>query len=102
MTEFERRVLELVSDVPRGKVVTYKQVAVRIGKPKACRAVGNALNKNPRPIEIPCHRVVRSDGKIGGYGLGVSRKVELLQNEGVEVKDGKIDLEKYRYEDFNE
>jgi len=61
--------------------MTYAEVARAIGKPKAARAVGNALNKNRNP-EIPCHRVVRSDGKIGGYNKGTKLKIRLLQSEG--------------------
>jgi len=90
--KFRARVLELVSKVPRGKVTTYKELARALGNPKACRAVGNALAANPRPIEIPCHRVVRSDGKIGGYRLGRKKKIKLLVREGVKVEDGKVDL----------
>ena len=91
--KFQARVLELVSKVPRGKVTTYKELARALGSPKAYRAVGNALAKNPRPLKIPCHRVVCSDGKIGGYKLGIRRKTELLLREGVNVKNGKVDLQ---------
>ena len=90
--KFQARVLELVSRVPRGKVTTYKELARALGNPKACRAVGNALAANPSPLKIPCHRVVRSDGKIGGYKLGSRRKLEILFQEGVEVEKGKVDL----------
>ncbi len=90
--KFQARVLELVSKVPRGKVTTYKELARALGNPKACRVVANALAANPRPLKIPCHRVVRSDGKIGGYRLGRRRKIELLLREGVKVEDGKVDL----------
>ncbi len=100
MTKFDKRVLDLISKIPEGKVSTYKQVAIALGKPKAARAVGNALSKNPNPVEIPCHRVVKSSGTIGGYRLGRDKKVELLRKEGVEVIEGKIDLEKYFFEDF--
>lgn len=86
--------MKLVSKVPRGKVTTYKELARALGNPKAYRAVGNALAANPRQLKIPCHRVVRSDGGIGGYKLGVQRKTELLIRESVRVEDGKVDLRK--------
>ena len=70
LTEFEKQVLETVKKIPRGKVATYKEVAKAIGKPFAYRAVGNALAKNPYPIKIPCHRVIKSDLSLGGYSQG--------------------------------
>jgi len=76
-------------------VTTYKELARALGRPRAWRAVANALARNPNPIKIPCHRVVRSDGKIGGYKLGVQRKARLLIEEGVEIRGEKIDLEEY-------
>jgi len=79
MTIFEQKVLEVVKGIPRGKVMTYAAVAHAIGNPKAVRAVGNALNKNPHPITVPCHRVIRSNGQIGGYALGIDRKNCLAQ-----------------------
>lgn len=98
---FKDRVLDLTSKIPEGKVTTYKKLAQGLGKPKAYRAVGNALAKNPDPIEIPCHRVVKSDGKVGNYtGGGSEKKTKLLRQEGVEIEDGKIDLEKFLFEDF--
>ena len=69
--------------IPKGQVRTYKEVAQAIGRPKAFRAVGNALNQNPDLKTIPCHRVVRSDGKVGGYRYGTKRKQKLLREEGV-------------------
>ena len=100
MSEFLARVLELVSKIPKGKVATYKELARALGSPRACRAVGNALAKNPHPVKVPCHRVVRSDGKIGGYGgnrLGSKSKARLLVDEGVEVVDEKVNLKKYTF-----
>ncbi len=78
---FRERVYAVVSKIPRGKVLTYKQVAARASRPKAYRAVGNVLNKNFNP-KIPCHRVVRSDGKVGGYNRGAKEKLRKLQREG--------------------
>lgn len=98
--EFQEEVLELVSRIPEGKVATYKQLAGVLGKPRAYRAVGNALSGNPRPNEIPCHRVVRSDGDPGGYIFGRERKAELLDEEGIEIDSGKVDLEKHQIKDF--
>ena len=80
ITSFQQKVYNVVKTIPRGKVLTYQQIAQKIGRPKSFRAVGNALNKNDDP-EIPCHRVIRSDGKIGGYNRGVRKKIELLKKE---------------------
>ncbi|MEK7162606.1 MAG: MGMT family protein [Patescibacteria group bacterium] len=82
---FSQKVLEVVQKIPRGKVLTYREVARRAGSPRACRAVGNILNKNFDP-KIPCHRVIRSDGKPGGYNRGAGLKLKLLGKEGVEFK----------------
>lgn len=99
---FERKVLDLVSEIPEGKVSTYGRVAEALGKPNASRAVGNALAKNPNPGKIPCHRVIRSDGTIGGYTGGRDKKRQLLQEEGVNVEGNRVNLEKYLYEEFGE
>lgn len=97
MTKFQVEVLTLISKIPKGKVTTYKELARALGVPRAWRAVGNALARNPSPIEIPCHRVIRSNGKIGGYGgrLGAKEKAKLLVMEGVEIDDGRVDLKRY-------
>ena len=81
---FGEKVLEIVRNIPDGAVLTYKKVAILAGRPKAYRAVGNILNKN-YDSDIPCHRVVRSDGRIGGYNRGAEQKVLLLRREGVEL-----------------
>lgn len=80
---FSEKVFAVVKKIPRGKVLSYKEVAKLVGNPRAYRAVGNILNKNTRPDLIPCHRVVRSDGKVGGYRWGAKKKEELLHAEGV-------------------
>lgn len=87
ITPFQRRVLEETRRVPRGQVSTYAEIARRIGNPKAVRAVGQALRRNPIPIVVPCHRIIASDGSLGGYGgnLRDARKVELLKLEGVRL-----------------
>lgn len=77
---FSERVYSIVSKIKKGKVMTYLQVATAAGNPKAARAVGNILNKNYDP-KIPCHRVIRSDGKTGGYNRGASNKIKILKNE---------------------
>jgi len=77
---FQEKVFKIVKGISRGKTLTYKQVAVLAGSPKACRAVGNILNKNFNP-EIPCHRIIRSDGKTGGYNRGSKLKEKLLKRE---------------------
>lgn len=84
MKKFKEKVLQVVSKIPRGTVLTYKEVARRAGNPKAYRAVGNILNKNYNP-RIPCHRVIRSDGKIGGYNRGAIHKRRTLRKEGVMI-----------------
>jgi len=80
---FGRDVLRVTAHIPYGRVRTYRDVAVRTGRPQAVRAVGNALGANPMPIVIPCHRVVRTGGGLGGYTGGVQRKERLLQLEGL-------------------
>lgn len=77
---FKDKVLKIVSKIPKGKTLTYKEVARAAGSPLAFRAVGNILNKNYNP-KIPCHRVIRSNGKIGGYNRGIDVKIRLLKNE---------------------
>ena len=84
-TAFQKKVWNEISKIPKGKTITYKELAKRIGKPKAVRAVGNAVGANPMPITIPCHRVVRSDGSLGGYSGkgGTKTKRALLKREKV-------------------
>ena len=87
-TPFQLKVWNYLMKIPKGKVLTYKEVAKAIGKPKSYRAVGNAVGKNPFPPNIPCHRVVRSDGGIGGYSGkgGIDQKIRLLRSEKVFMK----------------
>lgn len=82
-TPFQQKVWTALTKIPKGKVITYKALAARIGKPRAIRAVANAVGANPLPIIIPCHRVVRSDGGLGGYSGpgGVRQKRALLEKE---------------------
>ena len=82
-TTLQIKVWKYLKTIPRGQIRTYKQVAIAIKKPKAIRAVANAVGKNPYPIVIPCHRVIRSDGKLGGYSGpgGLKLKKKLLNKE---------------------
>jgi methylated-DNA-[protein]-cysteine S-methyltransferase len=99
MLMIREKVFKIVSKVPRGKVITYKIVADKAGT--SPRAVGSIMRSNPYPIEVPCHRVVMSDGGIGGYSgsnlNNIKKKIVLLKSEGVEVRDGKIDLRRFLY-----
>ena len=81
MKTFTEKVYEVTRHIQKGKTLTYKEVAKKAGRPLAFRAVGNILNKNYDP-KIPCHRVVRSDGKTGGYNRGANKKAEILKKEG--------------------
>jgi O-6-methylguanine DNA methyltransferase len=83
VTTFTRRVLEATCEIRRGETRSYQWLARRIGMPEAARAVGNALGSNPLPLVIPCHRIVRGDGSIGGYAFGSRMKQALLETEGV-------------------
>jgi methylated-DNA-[protein]-cysteine S-methyltransferase len=97
METFAERCYALLRRVPKGRVTTYKAIAETLGT-KAYRAVGNAMRTNPRPIDVPCHRVVKSDGTLGGYLYGAAKKAALLESEGVAVREGKVvDFEKVLY-----
>ncbi len=87
---FFARVWKILSKIPKGKVTTYSEIARQLKKPGASRAVGNACNANPFAPRVPCHRVVASNGKIGGYAHGLKKKIVLLEKEGIRVKNGKI------------
>lgn len=80
-------VYELLLKIPAGKLSTYGDLAKALGKPSASRVIGRILGKNPNPIVVPCHRVVMSDGKLGGYAYGSTRKRELLEKEGISFTD---------------
>lgn len=87
---FCEKVYDAVKKIPRGRVATYAYIAVRCGNSRACRAVGNALNKN-RSKDVPCHRVIHADGSPGGYAWDSAKKVKILKEEGVRFQDNKID-----------
>ncbi len=80
--EFQKEVWRSLQKIPWGDTMSYREIALDIGRPKAFRAVGNANSKNPLPIIVPCHRVIKSDGSLGGYSSGIDVKVLLLQHEG--------------------
>tara|TARA_B100000161_G_scaffold175324_1_gene125917 strand:- start:185 stop:466 length:282 start_codon:yes stop_codon:yes gene_type:complete len=86
-TRFQIMVWNELKKIPKGEVRTYREIAIAIGKPNSARAVANACGRNPRPIEIPCHRVIRSDGRLGGYSGkgGISKKLRLLKKEGISL-----------------
>ena len=85
-------------EVPKGQITTYGELSKAVGMKNGQRAVGKIMNGNPYPVIIPCHRVVMSTGKIGGYAYGDHVKAKMLHDEGIEIKNGKIvDLEKKLY-----
>jgi methylated-DNA-[protein]-cysteine S-methyltransferase len=97
-SEFQRRVLLAENKIPRGWVSSYGRIARRLGIPNAARAVGTALARNPFPIIIPCHRTVRSNGDLGGFGGGLKMKRELLELEGVQFSTtGRVLTDRFYY-----
>ena len=93
----KEKVYELLNTIPKGKVTTYKALADKL-KTKAYRGIGQIVGANPNAPKCPCHRVVQSNGGLGGYAFGLPKKIALLKSEGVEVKNGKIaDFEKKFY-----
>ena len=91
-TEFERAVLVATYEIPRGRVSTYGRIAERVGRPRAYRAAGNALSRNPLAPVVPCHRVVRSDGRLGGPEGDAEKRRRLLEEEGIRFRQGRIEL----------
>ncbi len=81
--KFKDKVYKVVSKIPKGQTMSYAEVAKAAGSPKAYRAVGNIMHNNPDPKRVPCHRVIKSDGTIGGYAGGTKKKIALLKKEGV-------------------
>lgn len=100
MKSFNERCYDVLRKVPKGRVTTYKEIA-KVLDTKGYRGVGNAMNKNPYAPDVACHRVVSSDGSLGGYASGAKKKIEILKSEGVEVKNNRVvDFEKkvYRFD----
>lgn len=94
----DQKIYKKLLEVPKGKITTYGELAKAVGLKNGQRAVGKIMNKNPYPVIIPCHRVVKSDGKIGGYAYGQEIKSDMLTKEGIIIKNGKIlDLENKIY-----
>jgi methylated-DNA-[protein]-cysteine S-methyltransferase len=91
-TKFEKEVLVTTFKIPRGKISTYKRIAEKVGKPRAYRAVANALHKNPLHPVVPCHRVVRSDGGFGGEKRAADSRRKLVEKEDVPIENGKVKL----------
>ena len=86
----EQKIYKKLLEVPKGKITTYGELAKAVGLKNGQRAVGKIMNKNPYPVIVPCHRVVMSTGKIGGYDFGEHVKIKLLTDEGVQIKNGKV------------
>ena len=91
-TEFERKVLVTTFKIPKGKIGTYKRMAEKIGRPRAYRAVATALKKNPLHPIVPCHRVVRSDGRFGGEEKRAKNRMKLVMKEGIPTENGRIKI----------
>jgi methylated-DNA-[protein]-cysteine S-methyltransferase len=91
-TEFERKVLVATFRIPTGKVSTYKRIAEKIGHPRAYRAVANALHRNPLAPIVPCHRVIRSDGKFGGESKEAESRRKLVEQEGVPLENDQVKI----------
>ena len=97
MPDFNERCYFVLSKVPKGSVTTYRGIAHAL-KSKAYRAVGNAMNRNPQAPEVPCHRVVKSNGFVGQFAKGTEAKIRMLKSEGIIIdNNGFIDLTKYLY-----
>ena len=95
---FHQRVWALTARIPKGKVVTYADLAAAVGGPdfRGYRAVGGAMNRNPYAPQVPCHRVVGSDGRLTGFAGGLAKKRRLLQSEGVTITSDRVDLHRHR------
>jgi methylated-DNA-[protein]-cysteine S-methyltransferase len=87
----EHKVYKKLLDVPKGQITTYGDLAKAVGLKNGPRIIGKIMNKNPYPVLVPCHRVVMSTGKIGGYAYGKDVKTKMLSNEGVQIKNGRIE-----------
>jgi methylated-DNA-[protein]-cysteine S-methyltransferase len=90
LNDLDRLVYRKLLKVPKGKVTTYGELAKAVGLQNGQRAIGRIMNKNPFPVIIPCHRVVKSDGKVGGYFYGQKVKTKMLSDEGITIKNGKV------------
>lgn len=98
-SSFSEKCYQILKRVPKGKVTTYKSIAKALNS-KAYRAVGTAMKNNPDAPEVPCHRVIKSDGNIGEYAHGADKKLKMLKDEGINIVNNKIDLKVYEFK-FN-
>jgi methylated-DNA-[protein]-cysteine S-methyltransferase len=96
MKSFYEKCYSILRKVPKGKVTTYKEIARTLNS-RAYQAVGSAMHNNPYFPIVPCHRVINSNGELGGFASGLKNKIKLLKSEGIEIKNNKIDLKKYFY-----
>lgn len=97
--KLDATVYKLLAMIPEGKVTTYGELAKALGRPRAARMIGQILKRNPNPIIVPCHRVVRSNGDIGGYAYGSHAKRRLLEKEGLKISKGRVvDFEEAKYQ----
>lgn len=96
MKSFNERCYDILRKVPEGKVTTYKALAEALNT-KAYRAVGNAMNKNPYAPEVPCHRVVGSNGRLTGFAQGLPKKAKMLISEGVKIENDRVNLKIYEF-----
>lgn len=97
ISAFAAEVYAAASLIPAGQVATYAQIARLIRRPRAFRAVGQALHCNPFAPAVPCHRIIASDGSLGGFNGGLARKIRLLKSEGIAIIGEKIDLQRYGF-----
>ncbi len=98
ITSFQKLVCAATARIPKGCISTYAEIARAIKNPKSARAVGNALNRNPYAPDVPCHRVVKSTGELGGFAWGPGAKIKILKKEGIGIKNGKVvDFQKKLY-----
>jgi len=99
---FFELVYEVAVQVPEGRVTTYSAIAKYLGNPRGSRAVGWAMRQCPYPLtKVPCHRVIKSDGRVGGFGGdGTERKIVLLRKEGIHVRKGQVNLDRYFFDQF--
>jgi len=108
MKNFAEKVWAATKKIPRGQVASYQQIANIIKYPRSARAVGNALNKNPYALIVPCHRVIKSTGEVSGFADGQKKKIALLKKEGIIIKEGRVlgwkkigpDLNLFHYDKF--
>jgi O-6-methylguanine DNA methyltransferase len=97
LTDFDNLVYRFTGKIPTGRVTTYGELARAVGRPRAFRAVGNSLNRNPFSPKVPCHRVIRSDMFVGGFARGGAVKARLLESEGVLIEEGRVVGEIFRF-----